>query len=184
MVQTPKVVSVSPVAMPTRAYAVGSRSSPAPTPSVQRARNASIVLGSGSAPLSAAGSASLSEGQQRAAAVQAAHRECGARPQLPALRTPTVLKGLKEADLRLQGGAAASGTDGAEHAARSVSELATRPWEVPRVDREAMKDPYLRAQGLHRNNTILGSHTMKRLFAERNFHGDLNKVDFNFKYCP
>jgi hypothetical protein len=190
----PHVVSVSPVALPTRAYAVGCpNASPAPQ-SVPRSRAASIALGNDAT--HTFGCKVPSEAQQRAAAFQAARRKCGERPHYPENRTPTVLKGLREADLRptakstvsilpdirasslTKQEASAADRPQAEDSCPSIAQLAKRPWEVPRVDKELMKDPYMRAQGLHKNNSVLQSHVTKRMFEHKNFHDD-GKVDFN-----
>ena len=184
----PRIVNVSPVAVPRHAYAMGpsGQSTPAQRP-MERARNVSIVLADGDVPRSRA----ASEAQQRAAMIQDARRQCGQRVLPPASRVPTKLKGLKESDLRQATSFGASSkrtltpstvNDAADVGDVPLELLVKHPWEVPRVDKQAMRDPYLRAQGLHKNNTMLGSHVMKRILNARTFHADDTKVDFNFKF--
>eukprot|EP00672_Neobodo_designis_P021673 CAMPEP_0174827390 /NCGR_PEP_ID=MMETSP1114-20130205/687_1 /TAXON_ID=312471 /ORGANISM="Neobodo designis, Strain CCAP 1951/1" /LENGTH=160 /DNA_ID=CAMNT_0016061031 /DNA_START=115 /DNA_END=597 /DNA_ORIENTATION=+ len=153
------------------------QSKPADRP-MERARCASIVLADGDTTRARA----VSEAQKRAALIQEAHRLCGQRPAAPTSRTPTKLKGLKETDLRPEPKFGRDSHPSDEPTEVPLEALATRPWEVPRVNKDAMRDPYLRAQGLHKNNTILGSHTMKKILNARTFHADDAKVDFNFKY--
>jgi hypothetical protein len=169
----PTVVSVSPVALPTRAYATGS-GTPLPASSPAR-RSHEVTVTFGSSKL--AGSKPPSVAQQRAIAIQDAHRKCGERPHLPENRTPTVLKGFKEADLHVQASPHVEGSAASD--AVSIEQLAKRPWEVPRVDRELMRDPYLRKYGLHKNSVALQSHVMRRILEKRTFHDDGTKVDFN-----
>jgi hypothetical protein len=57
--------------------------------------------------------------------------------------------------------------------------LDQKPWLFPNCDVEAMRDPYLRRYGLHRNNTHLMSHVLRSQMSRRNFS---QRDDVNFDY--
>ena len=62
-----------------------------------------------------------------------------------------------------------------------ATETSKLPWKMPKVDKDKVKDPYLRAQGLHRNNLMLYSDVAKNLVDKANF-AERPSVDFDFKY--
>lgn len=62
-----------------------------------------------------------------------------------------------------------------------VSDLTQKPWKMPKVNPILLKDPYLRAQGLHRNNCQLYSDVAKNRCETMPFH-EQPSVNFDFKF--
>lgn len=62
--------------------------------------------------------------------------------------------------------------------------LADEGWARPRVDPDKIRDPYLRQQGLHINDSGVYSHISKRLVSSRSLTKAIvdKSVDFNFQY--
>jgi hypothetical protein len=66
----------------------------------------------------------------------------------------------------------------------SLEQLADEGWARPRIDPDALRDPYLRKEGLHVCDAGVYSHIAKRLVSSRSLTRAIvdKSVDFNFQF--
>ena len=101
------------------------------------------------------------------------------RGDLITTQEPLSHAGIQRPPSSLQEAAAAHTTPG-EEAALPLEKLDQKPWLVPKIDPEAMRDPYLRRYGLHRNDTHLMSHVVRSQLSRTNF-AQRDDVNFDFQ---
>jgi hypothetical protein len=130
----------------------------------------------------AAANPGYSVARAKAAAIQEGHRKCGEisrfTPEPRRSHTPGVT--FTERDMLPRG----REDRAADALLLSTEAISQKPWEVSRVDVVKMRDPYLRKYGLHKNDTLLQSHVIKRIFRTANYADRQPSVDFNFQYIP